>query len=85
MRLGYNTNGLAHHKLFDAVRLLAEIGYESVAITIDHNALPPYAQPTRRAAVASGCGDCSTNCGCGRSSRPAARFLLTREKSTSRR
>ena len=43
MFLGYNTNGLAHHDLFDAVELLAEIGYRGVAITIDHNALPPYA------------------------------------------
>ena len=41
MFLGYNTNGLAHHGLFDAVELLAEIGYRGVAITIDHNALPP--------------------------------------------
>jgi L-ribulose-5-phosphate 3-epimerase len=41
MFLGYNTNGLAHHDLFDAVGLLAEIGYRGVAITIDHNALPP--------------------------------------------
>jgi sugar phosphate isomerase/epimerase len=41
MFLGYNTNGLAHHDLFDAVELLAEIGYRGVAITIDHNALPP--------------------------------------------
>ena len=42
MLLGYNTNGMAHHELFDAVNLLAEIGYRSVAITIDHGALPPY-------------------------------------------
>jgi sugar phosphate isomerase/epimerase len=48
MILGYNTNGLAHHRLFDAVRLLAEIGYRSVAITIDHNALPPYAKNSPR-------------------------------------
>ncbi|HYW79636.1 MAG TPA: sugar phosphate isomerase/epimerase family protein [Thermoguttaceae bacterium] len=41
MRLGYNTNGMAHHELFDAVTLLAEIGYRSVAITIDHAALAP--------------------------------------------
>ena len=41
MLLGYNTNGMAHHGLFDAVGLLAEIGYRSVAITIDHGALPP--------------------------------------------
>jgi len=43
MFLGYNTNGLAHHDIFDAVSLLAEIGYRSAAITIDHAALPPYA------------------------------------------
>lgn len=41
MRLGYNTNGLAHHDLLEAVALLAEIGYRSVAITIDHRALAP--------------------------------------------
>ena len=45
MFLGYNTNGLAHHDLFDAVELLAEIGYRGVAITIDHNALPPVPLP----------------------------------------
>ena len=41
MLLGYNTNGLAHHDLFDAIRLLADIGYQSVAITIDHGRLDP--------------------------------------------
>jgi sugar phosphate isomerase/epimerase len=40
--LGYNTNGFAHHDLFDAIALLAEIGYRSVAITIDHGALAPH-------------------------------------------
>ncbi|MGA2033491.1 MAG: sugar phosphate isomerase/epimerase family protein [Thermoguttaceae bacterium] len=43
MNIGYNTNGFAHHDLFDAVALLAEIGYRGVAVTIDHTALPPYA------------------------------------------
>lgn len=42
MRIGYNTNGLAHHSLPDAIRLLASLGYQSVAITIDHAALNPY-------------------------------------------
>jgi sugar phosphate isomerase/epimerase len=41
MFLGYNTNGLAHHDLFDAVELLAEIGYLGVEITIDHGAFSP--------------------------------------------
>lgn len=41
MLLGYNTNGLAHHDLFEGINLLAETGYRSVAITIDHSALAP--------------------------------------------
>jgi len=41
MLLGYNTNGFAHHDVFDAIALLAEIGYRSVAITIDHGVLAP--------------------------------------------
>lgn len=48
MFLGYNTNGLAHHDLFDAVELLAEIGYRGVAITIDHNTLPPHGERSGR-------------------------------------
>jgi L-ribulose-5-phosphate 3-epimerase len=42
MRIGYNTNGFAHHRLEDAIALLAEIGYRSIAITLDHYALNPY-------------------------------------------
>ncbi|MGH7140273.1 MAG: sugar phosphate isomerase/epimerase family protein [Pirellulales bacterium] len=55
MLLGYNTNGLAHHDPFQAIELLAEIGYRSVAITLDHGPLDPFAdgfstqlQKTRR-------------------------------------
>jgi sugar phosphate isomerase/epimerase len=44
MRLGYNTNGLAHHSLPAAIDLLAALGYRSVAITLDHGALNPYAE-----------------------------------------
>ena len=45
MKLGYNTNGLAHHRLVDAIELLADEGYESVAITLDAGALDPYDEP----------------------------------------
>jgi L-ribulose-5-phosphate 3-epimerase len=43
MLLGYNTNGFAHHDPFDAIELLAEIGYKSVALTLDHGPLNPLA------------------------------------------
>lgn len=45
MLLGYNTNGLAHHRLADAIALLADEGYRSVAITLDAGALDPYDDP----------------------------------------
>ena len=48
MLLGYNTNGFAHHDLLDAVALLSDIGYRSVAITIDHGVLAPLENNSRR-------------------------------------
>jgi sugar phosphate isomerase/epimerase len=44
MLLGYNTNGLAHHDPFAALELLADIGYRSVALTLDHGPLNPFAR-----------------------------------------
>jgi len=41
MKLGYNTNGLAHHRFDDAIALIADAGYRSVAITVDHHCLDP--------------------------------------------
>jgi L-ribulose-5-phosphate 3-epimerase len=41
--LGYNTNGFASHSLEDALRVIAGLGYRSVAVTLDHHALNPYA------------------------------------------
>jgi len=42
MLLGYNTNGLAHHDPLQAIELLGNIGYKSVALTLDHGLLNPF-------------------------------------------
>ena len=42
MLLGYNTNGFAHHRLENAIVVLAELGYRSLALTLDYHALNPF-------------------------------------------
>ena len=32
-RIGYNTNGLAHHRPIDALRVASDLGYEALALT----------------------------------------------------
>lgn len=38
---GYSTNGFAHHRLTDACAIIAELGYKSVAITLESDTLDP--------------------------------------------
>lgn len=42
LRFAYNTNGLAHHRLEEAVALLADAGYDGIALTLDVQHLDPY-------------------------------------------
>lgn len=43
LRYAYNTNGTASHRLDDALVLMAEAGYEGVALTLDVNHFDPFA------------------------------------------
>jgi sugar phosphate isomerase/epimerase len=48
LRFGYNTNGMAHHRLDEALELLADLGYQGCAITLDAGQLDPCADTTPR-------------------------------------
>ncbi len=48
MFFGYNTNGFAHHRLDDALAILADLGYGGVALTVDHHVLNPKSPDAHR-------------------------------------
>jgi sugar phosphate isomerase/epimerase len=50
LRYAYNTNGLAHHRLDDALSFLADSGYGGVALTLDVHHLDPFADDALRQA-----------------------------------
>jgi L-ribulose-5-phosphate 3-epimerase len=80
MRLGYNTNGLAHHRLTDAIALLADEGYQSVAITLDAGVLDPYEEPTILARQVAHVRSCLDRHGLDRVVETGARYLLNPRK-----
>ena len=83
LRYAYNTNGLANHRLDDALAFLADSGYAGVALTLDHGHLDPFAPtPTRRRSGARRAWRSSV---WARSSRRVPGSCWTRGPSTSRR
>lgn len=52
LRVAYNTNGLQNHRLEDGVDLLADTGYDGVALTLDIHHLDPFAPELRGRAQA---------------------------------
>lgn len=50
LRFAYNTNGAANHRLDDAIDLIAEAGYDGVALTLDIHHLDPFAETWAREA-----------------------------------
>ena len=48
LRYAYNTNGCAHHRLPDALNLIADSGYDGVALTLDWHHLDPFADDWER-------------------------------------
>ncbi|WP_435211777.1 sugar phosphate isomerase/epimerase family protein [Streptomyces sp. bgisy034] len=52
LKFGYGTNGFSHHRLADVLVVLADLGYDGVALTLDHNHLDPYADDLPRRVTA---------------------------------
>ena len=74
LRYAYNTNGTANHRLDDALALIAESGYDGVALTLDVHHLDPFADdfPARTRALARRLRDL----GLGLVVETGARYLL---------
>lgn len=74
LRFAYNTNGCANHRLDDAVRLVADAGYDGVALTLDHHHLDPMEEGWQRRTEAMGALLRSRGLGC--VIETGARYLL---------
>ena len=74
LRFAYNTNGAANHRLDDALGLIADAGYDGVALTLDIHHLDPFAADwaTERRRVAARLRQLGLGCVV----ETGARFLL---------
>ena len=78
MLWGYNTNGCQNHSLEDAIFCLADMGYQSVAITLDHHTLNPFSSDLGRRAQRV--RRVLTRCGMQSVIETGARYLLDRDQ-----
>src|SRR3954465_11515264 len=76
MFLGYNTNGFAHHRLWDAIEILAELGYEGVALTPDVNHFVTSGDAATMKEVLGGTAVCLSELGLRGVIDTGARFIL---------
>ncbi len=74
LRFAYNTNGAANHRLDDALALIADAGYDGVALTLDIHHLDPFAPdfPSARRRLAARLRQLGLGCVV----ETGARFLL---------
>ncbi len=74
LRFGYNTNGMAHHRLDEALVVLHELGYQGCAITLDAAHLDPFAENISR--EVDRIGKLAQRLGLGLVVETGARYLL---------
>jgi L-ribulose-5-phosphate 3-epimerase len=74
LRFGYGTNGFANHRLADALTIIAELGYQGVALTLYQDHLDPYAPDVSRQVTAL--ADRLDRLGLGVVIETGARYLL---------
>ena len=78
LRYSYNTNGCVHHRLDDAIGMIADAGYDGVALTPDVQHLDPFAPDHAQARKAFARNVARRGLGC--SVETGARFVLGRNK-----
>ncbi|GAA4826251.1 sugar phosphate isomerase/epimerase family protein [Streptomyces ziwulingensis] len=74
LRYAYNTNGMTSHRLEDALALLADTGYDGVALTVDVAHHDPFAPHLAARTAALACR--LDRLGLGSTVESGARFLL---------